>query len=80
MISHQQILEQIEKQLQAARRKPDEQYVRESLAAIRALCDLALDTSPRDIPQAISVPKIVESSNGKRVLEDDANGDSLFDF
>ena len=92
MISNQQILGQIEKQLQAARQNTNDQLVRESLAAIKALCELALDSSPRvDVSQAvssprvemshvISSPKVAEPSTGTRVQEEDANGDSIFDF
>ncbi|MER2237904.1 MAG: DUF5327 family protein, partial [Psychrobacillus sp.] len=42
MISNRQILMQIEKQLQEAKTASGEQSIRESLAAIKALCDVAL--------------------------------------
>ncbi len=81
MISNQQIVSQIEKQLQAARQNTNDQLVRESLAAIKALCELALDSSPRvEVPQTHLSPKRVEPSVGTRVREEDANGDSIFDF
>ena len=81
MISNQQILGQIEKQLQAARQNTNDQLVRESLAAIKALCELAAVSSPSvEMSHAISSPKMVEPSAGTRVQEEDANGDSIFDF
>lgn len=81
MISNQQIVSQIEKQLQAARQNTNDQLVRESLAAIKALCELALDSSSRvEMSQVISSPKMAEPSVGTRVREEDANGDSIFDF
>lgn len=89
MIPLSRVVTEIEKQANLAKVKGDEQSIRESLIAIRALCDIALTEQP-EIKQPVvpisyaqpvqptsSVPSI---SVGERMKEDDANGDSLFDF
>lgn len=77
------ILSEIEKHTALAR-KADPAKMRESIAAIRALCDLLLDDDrpsaekPQAIPLASSQVQTVSSVN--KLKEDDANGDSLFEF
>ena len=44
MISSEQILIQIEKQVHKAKIETNEQSTREALVAIRALCDVVLDS------------------------------------
>lgn len=82
MISSEQILNQIDKQLQQAKTAGNEQSKREALAAIRALCDLALDSVPSPsyapIVQEVSAP--ILSTQPIALKENDANGESLFDF
>lgn len=88
MISTDQILQQIEKQLGQAKVSDHEPTKREVLAAIRALCDVALNStqsssthvfSPQNNPvtQMIPSPSAVASTPLK---EQGANGESLFDF
>lgn len=84
MISNEQILMQIEKQLRHAKTKDSEQSIREALAAIRALCDVALDTATFQPPVEMATISRVQQqpilTQTKTLQEDDANGESLFDF
>ena len=84
MISNDQLLMQIDKQLQHAKITGNEQTKREALAAIRALCDLALESGPEPFSQATSVAQAVPMAptiqQPVALKEDDANGESLFDF
>ncbi|MGB6289926.1 MAG: YwdI family protein [Desulfobulbales bacterium] len=86
MIPYSRVVTEIEKHVSIAKSRGDDQSIRESLLAIRALCDVALseqrDVKPLSMPIQIAqtsqaVPSI---SAGERVKEADANGDSLFDF
>lgn len=77
------ILREIEKQTAVAR-SADPAKARESIAAIRALCNLVLDDeqAPEVKPHAIplAAPQVQTISSGAPLKEDDANGDSLFEF
>lgn len=77
------ILREIEKHTAAAR-TADPAKACESIAAIRALCNLVLDDeqAQHDKPQAIplAAPQVQSVSSGSKLKEDDANGDSLFEF
>ncbi len=77
------ILSEIEKHTASAR-KSDPAKMRESIAAIRALCDLVLDDDrpATDKPQAIPLasPQVQTVSSVNKLNEEDANGDSLFEF
>ncbi|MEI4768966.1 YwdI family protein [Psychrobacillus sp. FJAT-51614] len=81
MIASEQILNQIEKQLYKAKMDSNESSTREALSAIRALCDVVLDSSstlPPATNPVLATPNINAQSNVLK--EDDANGYSLFDF
>lgn len=80
MISHDQILSEMDRQLQIARRTGDERAVREALAAIRSLCEVVLggEIKREEIKQAPSVA--AAPFEGKILEEEDANGGSIFDF
>ncbi|MGM0896847.1 MAG: YwdI family protein [Bacillota bacterium] len=81
------ILDEIDKHTARAR-EGDPEKIRESLAAIRALCDLLLEDGtqapkkPRAMPLAatetVNRPQTVPSAT--RLQEEGANGDSLFEF
>ncbi len=80
------ILSEIEKYASKARAE-DPAKMRESVAAIRALCNLLLDEDdhgqdkmPRAMPLASPSPKPQISLAENKLKEEDANGDSLFDF
>ncbi|MBO1915424.1 DUF5327 family protein, partial [Microvirga sp. 3-52] len=48
MISYNQIFLEMERQLSAAKKTEDEREMREALAAIRSLCEVALGGKPRN--------------------------------
>lgn len=78
------VLMEIEKHTMNAR-TADPAKMRESVAAIRALCDLLLDEGPgkeQQPPRAMPLtsPQVPSVSTVNKVKEEDANGDSLFDF
>lgn len=80
MISYQAVLQQLEKQVDEAKKATSEQQMRESLTAVRALCDVVLarpaegsQTQHKPIPKMPTISAKMEE-------EDGANGDSLFDF
>lgn len=92
MISYQQVLMEIERQVQQARQTNEESTIREALAAVRSLAEVAL--SDKGTTQVNSVPRTIEaqmppsmpvqslSSLESQPLkeEDGSNGKSLFDF
>ena len=84
MISYQAVLQQLEKQLDEAKKAANEQQMRESLTAVRALCEVVLarpvegsQTQHKHMPQ---MPTQQMLNTKKMEEEDGANGDSLFDF
>ncbi|MBQ0138634.1 MAG: YwdI family protein [Kurthia sp.] len=100
MISYDMIIAELEKQLNHAKITQSPQGKREALAAIRALCDVALqsETPKQTMPlqgSAVVQPvtpatqssQVMQQSStmsppnqANRLIEEDANGDSLFDF
>lgn len=88
MISYEQILTEMERQLTVAHHANDEAAMREALTAIRSLCEVALNqkgSAPareKIMPKMLSTPEVqsLSSYEGKPLEEDDANGGSLFDF
>ena len=86
MIPYSRVVTEIEKHVSIAKIRGDDKSIRESMLAIRALCDVALseqsDVKPLSMPIQIaqSTPAVPSISAGERVKEADANGDSLFDF
>ena len=78
------ILKEIEKHTLRAQTS-DPAKMRESVAAIRALCDLLLEDGPGGRPETprampLAPPQVPPVSSVNKLKEDDANGDSLFDF
>lgn len=90
MITYETIVKQIDKLTTEAAHAVTEQQAREKLAAIRALCDVVLDEkviSPKpasinSMSTTISSPVYTQpvAIPAQKLEEDDANGDSLFDF
>ncbi len=94
MISYQQVLKEIERQVQRARQTNQESTIREALAAVRSLSEVALsgDGEPSEqvvMPKRVEMPQMTQptpvqslSSLESTPLEeaDGANGKSLFDF
>lgn len=88
MISYQAVLQQLEKQLDEAKKASSEQQIRESLTAVRALCEVVLaqpteglKTQPKHSPQMLTQGPTQQMVYTAKIDEEDgANGDSLFDF
>ena len=92
MITYETIVKQIEKLTAEAAHAATEQQAREKLTAIRALCDVVLDekvSSPKpasinsmSMSTTLSTPVYTQpvAIPAQKLEEDDANGDSLFDF
>ena len=80
MISHQSVLLEIERQMSAAKQGQSEADIKASLTAIQALCNVALSNHIE--PQRLSQAQVVtpQTIAQPKLEEDDANGDSLFDF
>ncbi|AQU80358.1 MULTISPECIES: YwdI family protein [Planococcus] len=81
------ILNEIDKHTTRAR-DGDSSKFRDSVVAIRALCDLLLEDeqpmsdiqTPRAVPLSSPQPQTQTVSAVNKLKEEDANGDSLFEF
>ncbi|MBD8519441.1 YwdI family protein [Lysinibacillus sp. FSL R7-0073] len=89
MIPYQAVIQQLEKQLSGAKNAGNDQQIREALSAIRALCDVVLDSpsnTPSITPPSKHLPQMLVSEmkpsslSTSKIEEDGANGDSIFDF
>ncbi|MDN4492057.1 YwdI family protein [Ureibacillus aquaedulcis] len=104
MISYQALLLEIEQLASSTKNQQDEQYIREQLSAIRALCNVALSNGTNVLakahspassvaahpaqsfpssPTTMQSPNIIQNTNsinGGKLEENDANGESIFDF
>ena len=95
MISYEKIVQQIAKLTAQANEAQNEQQIREQLSAIRALCDVVLSdkTANTEVSSVVSrEAKFIHQSSptpvftqsivtpSSKLEEDDANGDSIFDF
>ena len=86
MISYEQVFKEMERQLTLARKTGDEREMRQALAAIRSLCEVALGGSSTKVeqvrPKVLETPQVQSftSLEAKPMEEDGANGGSLFDF
>lgn len=81
MIPLNRLLSEMEKQLAAAKTAGDEQTMREALSAIRSLCEVALSAESNPVSlklHAQQSPSVIQHE--KKLHEEDANGDSIFDF
>ncbi|WP_147535039.1 YwdI family protein [Bacillus marasmi] len=85
------LLQKMEEEIQKAQSTSSEANIRERVRAIKTLCELVLEepgiassTAPNNIvgSQLRPVqPQPMRQSQGRQLdSEDDANGDSLFDF
>jgi hypothetical protein len=88
-ISVQKLLEKIEEELKLAKNSPKEERLREKIYSIKILCELILDEkqaakAPAYQPIVAQQPVLVQpaavNQPKKLEMEDEANGDSLFDF
>lgn len=89
MISYQRLFHEIERYTMQAKAVQNEQQYRELLSAIRALCDVALNAQSQNQPVQLhsvktkgemSTPSSISTLSTKKLEEDDANGESIFDF
>lgn len=82
MISYEAIIQQIEKHVIQAKQGSSEAILREQLTAIQALCEVALQTTDKkvDVPSVQSIAVTTAVPSATRLEEQDANGESLFDF
>lgn len=78
MIPLDRVLTEMEKQLSAAKNAGDEQSMREALSAIRSLCEVALSPEQPSATRKLHVQHA--PSVKQQLIEEDANGDSIFDF
>ncbi len=95
MISYEVVVAEIAKHVAQAQSVRNEAQMREELSAIRALCDVALHNKGPESPNQ-TIPKMMtttvppltqktsvqmpQSLTANKLEEDDANGDSIFDF
>ena len=89
MITQQTILTQIDKLTAEVREAGSEQQAREKFAAIKALCEVVLAQQPAETSQQVytasmTAPAAVFTQSvampSQKLSEEDANGDSIFDF
>lgn len=88
-ISVEQLLGKIEDELKQAKASGSEARMRERIHAVKALCELVLDDRTKTVqlvekPVVTSLPKEqvipVQGQPQRLKMDDDANGESLFDF
>ncbi|NLY80628.1 MAG: YwdI family protein [Lysinibacillus sp.] len=81
MISYERLFNEIERYTTMAKSAKDEQQLREIFSAIRALCDVALNAKHQPA-QTQNIQQLASSHHlpSAKLEEDDANGDSIFDF
>ncbi|MFP3917825.1 YwdI family protein [Lysinibacillus telephonicus] len=95
MISYQALLSEIEQLVANAKNVNDEHQLREQLSAIRSLCNVALTNGSahqtlqgqktitslsNEINSSQTMINTASSMRGAKLQENDANGDSIFDF
>ncbi len=86
MIPYDRIILEMERQLSVAKRADDERAMREALSAVRSLCEVALGgeskVEKKIVPKLLMAAEAqsISSLEGKPLVEEDANGGSLFDF
>lgn len=87
-IPAQKLLKKIEDQLGQAKAAPTDGHLREKIYAIKTLCDLILEDSQEVQPNLVAqevVPKqsskiATVNQQPRMKMDEEANGDSLFDF
>lgn len=87
MIPYDRIIAEMDRQLDIARQSGDEQAMREAISAIRSLCEVALGGGAKReekiVPKMLTTSQpaqSISSLEGKPLVEEDANGGSIFDF
>lgn len=84
MTVSEQVMKEIERQVSLAKQAGSGQAQREALYAVRALCNVMLQdeqyASPAQVSAAAPVRPAAAVLEEKPLQEEDANGESLFDF
>ena len=82
MISYEVLLKQIEKHVGSAKNATSDQVMREQLTAVRALCDVLLNNEQQVIAEERVFPQVHQQLHVQSppLRNEDANGDSIFDF
>jgi hypothetical protein len=88
-ISVEQLLKKIENELHKAKQAGGTAKLRENVHSIKILCELILEDSGsgsvRSVPEMVALQPQIQSITPttlsvKKLEEEEANGDSLFDF
>lgn len=84
MIEQIALINQIEKLVLKAKQNPTDANVREQLTAVRALCDVVLQSEQNTTFSAMSTSAVVQESMQARTLpkraDIESQSDSIFDF
>lgn len=82
MISYEAIIQQIEKHVVQAKQQTSETALREQLTAIHTLCEVVLQTSQQTAVRPAQIMQVTTAVHtpSTKLEEQDANGESLFDF
>jgi hypothetical protein len=85
MISYKRLFGEIERYALKARETENEQELRELLIAVRALCDVALNEPKHPAVTEQGQPQLYATGGNRflpsrKIEDEDANGDSIFDF
>lgn len=84
-ITKEMLLAKIEEELNEAKGSKTTEKLREKMYAIKILCELALKEGGKEQSTGTTVPLANVQANGHQLkktveLDDDGNGDSIFDF
>ncbi|MBA4537432.1 YwdI family protein [Bacillus aquiflavi] len=84
-ISVEKLLNKIELELQEAKKADTEARLRESIYSIKTLCDLVIDEKLEKSKTELSEPVFKQQSltyhHSEQInMDDEANGNSIFDF
>lgn len=86
MITYEVLLNQIEKHVNSAKTAASDQLMREQVTAVRALCDVLLNNEQKAVTDERVFPQVHQQLQqqlqvqGTPLRNEDANGDSIFDF
>lgn len=83
MTTSEQVMKEIERQVSLAKQAAGGQAQREALYAVRALCNVMLQDEQYTAPGQMSAAAVRPAAavlEEKPLQEEDANGESLFDF
>ncbi|WP_100332525.1 YwdI family protein [Bacillus xiapuensis] len=85
-ISHQSVLDRIEKEIRQARQAETSDAIKRHIHTMKALCEVMLEASEEGRGAAAPVPgsqvqqPTIHQGGKKLTTDDGANGESIFDF